>query len=81
MRINEISPIFIKRLGVKSLLSNEYMLSFFKKFCDAVLSRMWKFRKAKNAKYEDVDFLKVFFFSEVIGRSIHDTSEMLNVHY
>ncbi len=78
MLLNEISPISVQRLGVKSLLSNEYMLSFFKKFCDAIISRMWKFKRAKNAKYEDIDFLKVFFFSEVIGRSIHDTSEMLN---
>jgi len=78
MQLNEISPISVQRLGVKSLLSNEYMLSFFKKFCDAIVSRMWKFKRAKNAKYEDLDFLKVFFFSEVIGRSIHDTSETLN---
>jgi len=78
MRINKISPISIKRLGVKSLLSNEYMLSFFKKFCDAIISRMWRFKRARNRRYEDIDFLKVFFFSEIIGRSIHDTSEMLD---
>ncbi len=78
MRINKISPISIKRMGVKSLLSNEYMLSFFKKFCDAIKSRMWMFKRAKNTRYKDIDLLKVFFFSEVIGRSIHDTSEILN---
>jgi len=78
MLINEIFAFSVKRLGVKPLLSNKYMLSFFKKFYDAIVSRMWKFKRAKNAKYEDIDFLKVFFFSEVIGRSIHDTSEMLN---
>jgi len=81
MRLNKISPISIKRLGVKSLLSNEYMLSFFKKFCDAIISRMWQFKRARNRRYEDVDFLKVFFFSEIIGRSIHNTSEMLNEHF
>ena len=67
--------------GFKSLLSNEYMLAFFKKFCNATISRMWKFKRAKNSRYDDVDFLKVFFFSEIIGRSIHDTSEMLNEHF
>jgi len=57
------------------------MLSFFKKFCDAIISRMWKFKRARNSRYEDIDFLKVFFYSEIIGRSIHDTSEMLNAYY
>jgi len=80
MVINKISPNSFKRMGVKSLLSNHYMLAFFKKFCDAFVSRTWKFKRAKNARYEDYDFLKVFFFSEIIGRSIHDTSEMLNEH-
>ncbi|MEE9376631.1 MAG: transposase, partial [Candidatus Lokiarchaeia archaeon] len=76
--INKISPSSFERTGVKSLLSNQYMLAFFKKFCDAIVSRTWKFKRAKNARYEDQDFLKVFFFSEIIGRSIHDTSERLN---
>ncbi|MBA7689778.1 hypothetical protein ES703_98289 [subsurface metagenome] len=57
------------------------MLSFFKKFCDEIRSRMWRLKKAKNARYEKEDFLKVFFFSEIIGRSIHDTSEMLNEYF
>ena len=56
------------------------MLAFFKKFCDAIVSRTWKFKRAKTARYEDRDFLTVFFFSEILGRSIHDTSEMLNEH-
>lgn len=73
-----ICPNLIAEMGIKSLLSNHNMLSFFKKFCDSITSRMWKFKRAKNAKYEDVNFLKVFFFSEVIGRSIHNTSEQLN---
>jgi len=80
MRSSNISPNPFLNVGIKSLLSNDNMLTFFKKFCDAITSRMWMFRRAKNSRYEDVDFLKVFFFSEIIGRSIHDTSEMLNAH-
>ena len=78
MRLHNIDPHPFLDLGIKSLLSNQYMLAFFKKFSNAIISRMWKFKRAKNAKYEDIDYLKVFFFSEIIGRSIHDTSEMLN---
>ena len=78
MPINKIFPDSNLRSGIKSLLSDEYMLAFFKKFCDAVTSRMWKFKRAKNSRYDDTDFIKVFFYSEIIGRSIHDTSEMLN---
>ena len=81
MSVNQIFPNSFLNLGIKSLLSNQYMLSFFKKFCDAITSRMWIFKRAKNARYEDIDFLKVFFFSEIIGRSIHDTSEMLNEYF
>ncbi|KKK44235.1 hypothetical protein LCGC14_0505460 [marine sediment metagenome] len=75
---NKIFPNPLHGLGIKSLLSNHNMLSFFKKFCDAITSRMWKFKKPKNTKFNDIDFLKVFFISEIIGRSIHDTSELLN---
>jgi len=78
MPLQNIVPKPIIELGTKSLLSNQYMLTFFKKFCDAIISRMWRFKRAKNARYEDQDFLKVFFYSEIIGRSIHHTSEMLN---
>jgi hypothetical protein len=81
MPINKISPTSIKKLGVKSLLSDEYMMAFFKKFCTAIESRTWRLKRAKNARYEDIDFLKVFFLSEITSRSIHETSEMLNVHY
>jgi len=77
---SKIFPNPLHGLGIKSLLSNHNMLSFFKKFCDAITSRMWKYKKPKNMKYDDIDFLKVFFFSEIIGRSIHDTSELLNEH-
>ena len=78
---SDIVNIPNKTFGFKSLLSNEYMLLFFKNFCDAVISRMWRFKRAKNSRYDDSDFLKVFFFSEIIGRSIHDTSEKLNGYY
>ena len=81
MRPSNIVNIPNKIFGFKSLLSNEYMLSFFKNFCDAIISRMWRFKRAKNSRYDDSDFLKVFFFSEIIGRSIHDTSEILNAYY
>ena len=78
MPIQNIAPHPFLDYGIKSLLSNQYMLAFFKKFCNAIVSRKWKFKRAKNARYEDRDFLRVFFFSEIVGRSIHDTSEMLN---
>ena len=78
MRIQKTFPNPLLNLGIKSLLSNDSILTFFKKFCDAITSRMWKFKRARNSRYEDIDFLKVFFFSEMIGRSIHDTSELLN---
>jgi hypothetical protein len=57
------------------------MLSFFKKFCDAIKSRTWRFKKGRNSRCKEEDFLEVFFFSEIIGRSIHDTSEMLNEYH
>lgn len=78
MPIENIFPHPFLNGGIKSLLSNQYMLTFFKKFCDIIVSHMWKFKQAKNAKYEDIDFLKVFFYSEIMGKSIHDTSEILN---
>jgi len=81
MTVQKIFPNSILNSGIKSLLSNDNILAFFKKFCDAITSRMWKFKRAKNSRYEDIDFIKVFFFSEIIGRSIHDTSELLNGYY
>ena len=78
MRPSNISPNPFLNVGIKSLLSNDNMLTFFKKFCDAITSRIWKFKKPKNWKYKDIDFLKVFFFSEIMGRSIQNSSEMLN---
>ena len=81
MPINKISLNPILDLGVKSFLSNHNMTSFFKKFCDAVISHTWWFKKARNSKYEQEDFLKVFFFSEMLGRSIHNSSELLNEYF
>jgi len=78
MPIQEIFPNPFLNVGIKPLLSNDSMLTFFKKFCDAITSRIWKYKKPRNWKYTDIDFLKVFFLSEVMGRSIHDCSEMLN---
>ena len=78
MIVNNTFPNSFLNSGIKSLLSNEYMLAFFKKFCTTIISRIWKYKKPRNWRYTDIDFLKVFFFSEIIGRSIHDTSEMLN---
>jgi len=78
MPIQEIFPNPFLNVGIKPLLSNDNMLTFFKKFCDAITSRIWKYKKPRDWKYTDIDFLKVFFFSEVMGRSIHDCSEMLN---
>ncbi len=57
------------------------MLTFFKKLYDAITSCIWKYKKPRNWKYNDIDFLKVFIFSEIIGRSIHDTSKMLNEYF
>ena len=76
-----IFPYSVRNSGTKSLLSNHNMLCFFKKFCDAIISRKWHFKKAKNSRYEDFDFLRVFFYSEIMGRSIHNTSELLNDYY
>ena len=81
MPINNIFPNSILRSGIKSLLSDYNILAFFKKFCDEITSRMWRTKKAKNSRYETSDYLKVFFLSEIIGRSIHDTSEILNEYY
>jgi hypothetical protein len=78
MSVHQIFPNSNLNSGIKSLLSNEYIAEFFKKFCVAIKSRMWKFKRARNARYGDMDFLRVFFYSEIIGRSIYDTSELLN---
>ena len=65
---SEMSPLF----------SDEYMVSFFKNFCDTIKSRMWRSKRRRNSKYELEDFLRVFFFAEISGRSIKNSSESLN---
>lgn len=81
MSVQKIFPNSFLNSGIKSLLSNHNMPTFFKKFCNAITSRTWRLKTGKNARYDDIDFLKVFFFSEIIGRSIHYTSEMLNDYF
>ena len=66
---------------LKPLFSNEYMLAFFIKFCEEIKTRMWGFKKANNAKYDANDFLRVFFYSEITGRSIRNASERLNKYF
>lgn len=78
MAISYISPLSNLEAELKLLFSNQYMLAFFKKFCFAIQSRMWRFKKARNTKYEAGDFLRVFFYSEITGRSIRSASERLN---
>ena len=81
MLAGNVFPQSIKNVGKESLLSNHYMLAFFKKFCNVISERTWRSKRAKNARYRAEDFLKVFFYSEIAGRSIHDASEQLNAHY
>jgi len=57
------------------------MLTFFNKFCNIIKSRMWGYIKRKNARYNAKDFLKVFFYSELTGRSIGSASERLNRYF
>ncbi|MFX1453217.1 MAG: hypothetical protein ACFFCM_20455 [Promethearchaeota archaeon] len=38
------------------LFSDEYMVSFFKNFCDSIKSRMWSSKRGNNSKYELEDF-------------------------
>ncbi len=76
-----LSPLSDLEDELKPLFSNEYMLGFFKKFCDAIQSRMWGFKKAKNARYDAEDFLRVFLYSEINGRSIGSASERLNKYF
>ena len=81
MRIQYLSPLSDLEAELKPLFSNEYMLAFFKNFCDAIESQMWGWKKGKNARYNAEDFLKVFFYSEMTGRSIDSASERLNKYF
>lgn len=42
-------------------------LSFYKKFCQEIESRLWRQKMPKLKLYETEDFLKVFFYSEIAG--------------
>lgn len=81
MQIQYLSPLSDLKAELKPLFSNEYMFAFFKKFCQAIKSRMWGGKKAKNARYDAEDFLRVFFYSEITGRSIDSASERLNRYF
>jgi len=81
MRIQYLSPLSDLEDELKPFFSNEYMLAFFKYFCDVIESQMWWWRKAKNARYDAEDFLRVFFYSEITGRSIDSASERLNKYF
>lgn len=78
MLTNNISLISDLKVELKPLFSNEYILTFFKKFCTTIKSRIWGCKTGKNAKYNAEDFLKVFFYSEITGKSIRNASEKLN---
>ena len=78
MNIKYLSPLSDLEDELKPLFSNEYMLAFFKKFCNAIKSRMWGCKKGKNAKYDAEELLRVFFYSKITGRSIDSASERLN---
>lgn len=81
MKVQYISPLSDLEVELIPLFSNENMLAFFKKFCDAIQSRIWRFKRKRNARYEADDFLRVFFYSEITGRSIKSASERLNRFY
>ena len=76
-----LSPLSDLNAEIKPFFSNEYMLAFFNKFCTAIRSRMWRSIKSRNARYNAEDFLKVFFYSELTGRSIGNASERLNRYF
>lgn len=81
MNVKYLSPLSELEDELRPLFSNEYMLTFFKKFCDAIKSRMWGYKKGKNATYDAEDFLRVFFYSEITGRSTGSASERLNKYF
>ena len=81
MNVHQIFPNPWLGSGIKSLLSKEDILSFFKKFCKAIESQTRKVKKGKNARYRTEDFLRVFLFAETTGKAIDDASEELNEYY
>lgn len=76
-----LSPLLDLEDEIKPFFSNEYMIGFFKKFTTAIQSQTRCFKKARNARYGAENFLKVFFYSEITGRSIDSASERLNKYY
>ena len=54
MSIIYLSPALDLEAGLKPLFSNEYILVFFKKFCDAIQSQIWRFKEARGAGCEAV---------------------------
>ena len=81
MPLNNKPPLPALKVELEPLFSNENMLTFFKKFCALIKSRMWGWKTGKNAKYEAKDFLRVFFYSEIVGKSIKNASEDLNRYF
>ncbi|MHA1764756.1 MAG: hypothetical protein ACTSVK_00680 [Promethearchaeota archaeon] len=81
MQVQYLSPLSNFEVEINSLFSNEYLTSFFKKLCDPIQSRMWRLRKAKNARSNAEDFLRISFYSKITGRSIRSANERLNKNY
>jgi len=75
MKIKYSSPLSDLVAELKPLFSNEYMLTFFKKFCNAIKSRTWGFKKAKNARNllrKCLDYqLKEALYLEVISKKVN----------
>ena len=42
---------------------------------------MWRLRKSKNGRSNAEDFLWVFFYPKITGRSIRNANEKLNKNY
>ncbi len=73
-----MSPLSELKAEVRPFFSNENMIASFKNFCASIKSRMRSSKRGKNAKYRAEDFLRIFFYSEITGRSINSASERLN---
>ncbi|MFX1445110.1 MAG: hypothetical protein ACFFHV_16980 [Promethearchaeota archaeon] len=57
--------------------SHEYMLAFFKKFCERIQTRMRKLKKTKNTNVEADDFLRFSIYSKISGGFIRNANERL----
>lgn len=76
-----ILPFPIVGSGLIPPFSRDNNLSFFKKFCEEIKSRLWRVKKPRFKLYETEDFLKAFVYSEICGISIRHASETLNKYY